>query len=473
MGAPTSLLAGLIVASVAIFWAYEGWYSLPFNAAELKRPERDLPRGLIWGMLILVGTYTAVNAAYLHVVPLDEMRAMSSEPEVPKTVIARAFGAGAGDWLAILICISTLGAANPALLSNPRCFYAMARDGMAFPALMRVHAVYGTPTVAIWAQALWASLLVVVLKTFRDITEYVVFAGLIFYGLAVAAVYAPAAAPPRRAAAVPLLRLSADARDLHRRGRVRRRLHAGRPAHADQRALRDRASWSSARSSTSRPRLHRGVVRPSSIASASAERGLESPRHAASGSLDGERRANRRRASTHAQGLLRLVGGRRRLRHARGLVGPRLLQPLGAARRPHRGARLLGGGGVGNHGALLPGERRRRSRRGAAARALGPAVVVAGGALVSAAGLLLFGQVQSMAGLYLAYLVFGVGFACNSLLPGTTLVTRWFSRRRGVALALATTGLSTGGVLITPLSARLVASRGHRRRRALARGAPI
>jgi APA family basic amino acid/polyamine antiporter len=187
--APPGLLAGLIVASVAIFWAYEGWYSLPFNAAELKRPERDLPRGLILGMLILVVTYTAVNAAYLHVVPLDEMRVMSSEPEVPKTVIARAFGVGAGDWLAILICMSTLGAANPNLLSSPRCFYAMARDGVAFPALMRVHAVYGTPTVAIWAQALWSVALVIVLKTFRDITEYVVFASLIFYGLAVAAVY--------------------------------------------------------------------------------------------------------------------------------------------------------------------------------------------------------------------------------------------------------------------------------------------
>ncbi len=64
-------------------------------------------------MLILVVAYTTVNAAYLHVVPLDEMRAMSSEPEVPKTTIARAFGAGAGEWLAILICISTFGAANP------------------------------------------------------------------------------------------------------------------------------------------------------------------------------------------------------------------------------------------------------------------------------------------------------------------------------------------------------------------------
>jgi amino acid transporter len=183
------LLAGVIVASVAIFWAYEGWYSLPFNAAELRRPERDLPRGLIWGMFILVAAYTAVNAAYLHVVPFAEMRSMATEPEVPKTVIARAFGAGAGDWLSILICVSVFGAANPTLLSNPRCFYAMARDGMAFPALMQVHGVYGTPTVAIWVQAIWSALLVVVLKTFRDITEYVVFASLIFYGLAVAAIY--------------------------------------------------------------------------------------------------------------------------------------------------------------------------------------------------------------------------------------------------------------------------------------------
>jgi APA family basic amino acid/polyamine antiporter len=124
-------------------------------------------------------------------------------------VIARAFGAGAGDWLAIFICISTLGAANPALLSNARCFYAMARDGMAFPSMMKVHAAFGTPTVAIWSQALWASLLVVVLKTFRDITEFVVFAGLLFYALAVATVYAlrrrrPDAPRPYRCFGYPL-----------------------------------------------------------------------------------------------------------------------------------------------------------------------------------------------------------------------------------------------------------------------------
>jgi amino acid transporter len=185
----SSLVAGLVAASVAIFWAYEGWYVLPFNAAELRRPERDLPRGLVWGTSILVATYVSVNAAYLRLVPFEEMRAMTVEADVPKTAIERALGGAAGDWLAALICLSVFGATNPALLSNSRAFYAMARDGMASPILMRVHAVHGTPTVAIWAQATWSAILVVVLQTFRDLTEYVVFASLIFFAMVVSAVY--------------------------------------------------------------------------------------------------------------------------------------------------------------------------------------------------------------------------------------------------------------------------------------------
>jgi amino acid transporter len=187
--AAATLQGGLVVACVAIFWAYEGWFTLPFNAAELRRPERDLPRGLIVGMLILIATYVSVNAAYLRLVPIAEMRAMTVEADVPKTAIERALGGSAGDWLAVLICLSVFGAANPALLSNTRAFYAMACDGLASPILMRVHAVHRTPTVAIWAQAAWAAVLVLVLQTFRDITEYVVFASLIFYGLVVAGVY--------------------------------------------------------------------------------------------------------------------------------------------------------------------------------------------------------------------------------------------------------------------------------------------
>lgn len=191
-------IGGLAVAFTGIFWAYEGWYQLPFNAAELKQPRRDLPLGLIVGMVILIVIYTAANAVYLHVVPFDEMRALHSKAEVPALTIARIFSPNASHYLTLLIAISVFGSANPNLLSSPRAFYAMAQDGLVPRALLRVHGRWGTPTASIWIQAVWASLIVVVpavtpaswgLRDFDDVTVFVVFAGFLFYALTVAAVY--------------------------------------------------------------------------------------------------------------------------------------------------------------------------------------------------------------------------------------------------------------------------------------------
>jgi len=193
------LASGLVVAAMAIFWAYEGWYQLPFNAAELRDPERTLPRGLILGTLALIVVYVSVNAAYLNVVPLAEMRGLEREIDVPLLAIERMLGGPSGTALALLLCLSAFGAANPCLLSTPRAFYAMAQDGLWFPAMMRVHPRWRTPTVAIWTQALWSVALVLVLKGFRDITEFVIFAALLFYALTVAAVYVLRRRAPARA----------------------------------------------------------------------------------------------------------------------------------------------------------------------------------------------------------------------------------------------------------------------------------
>lgn len=178
-------VSGLVAAAVAIFWAYEGWHMLAFNAAELKNPHRDLPLGFIAGMLILIGLYLAVNWTYLQVVDLAEMRSLTQAAEVPSTTVGRIFGTAAGRGLALLMALSALGAANTNFLSSPRAFYAMAMDGLLPRSLNYVHPRYRTPSVAIWAQAVWAAVLVAVLKSFEDITEYVIFAALIFYGLAV------------------------------------------------------------------------------------------------------------------------------------------------------------------------------------------------------------------------------------------------------------------------------------------------
>ncbi|HVM26134.1 MAG TPA: MFS transporter [Mycobacteriales bacterium] len=89
-----------------------------------------------------------------------------------------------------------------------------------------------------------------------------------------------------------------------------------------------------------------------------------------------------------------------------------------------------------------------------------PRPLVAAGAVACAVSLLLLGRLTEQWQLYGVYALFGAGFSASSLVPGTTLVTRWFARRRSVALSVATTGLSAGGVLLTPLVAALVERHG-------------
>lgn len=184
-------MAGIVTAFTGIFWAYEGWYQLPFNAAELKRPERNLPLGLIVGMVVLIATYAAVNAIYLHVVPFDEMRSLpeNAKQQVAFLTVSRIFSPQVAGYLTLLVAISVMGAANPNFLSSPRAFYAMAEDGLVPARLNTISPRWGTPVVSIWVQAAWALLLVWVMQKFEDITAFVVFAGFLFYAMTVLGVY--------------------------------------------------------------------------------------------------------------------------------------------------------------------------------------------------------------------------------------------------------------------------------------------
>jgi MFS family permease len=85
-----------------------------------------------------------------------------------------------------------------------------------------------------------------------------------------------------------------------------------------------------------------------------------------------------------------------------------------------------------------------------------PRPMIALGALACGVSLVLLGRVSAVWQVYVVYALFGAGFAASSLVPGTTLVTRWFSRRRSVALSVASTGLSAGGVVLTPAVADLI-----------------
>ena len=184
-------IAGVLTAFIGIFWAYEGWYQLPFNSQELKRPERNLPLGLIVGLFIVIAFYIAINAIYLHWVPFQEMRGLplGANQQVPYLTVARIFSPQVANYLTLLVAISILGAANPNMLSSTRAFYAMGEDGLVPNALNWIHPKYGTPTIAIWTQAIWAVFIVLYLEKFHDITAFVVFDSFMFYCLTVAAIY--------------------------------------------------------------------------------------------------------------------------------------------------------------------------------------------------------------------------------------------------------------------------------------------
>ena len=91
-----------------------------------------------------------------------------------------------------------------------------------------------------------------------------------------------------------------------------------------------------------------------------------------------------------------------------------------------------------------------------------PRWIITAGTAVAAAAIVLLGRVTTLWQVYAVYALFGAGFSCSALVPGTTLVTRWFHRRRSLALSIASTGLSAGGILLTPLATNLIADRGFR-----------
>jgi APA family basic amino acid/polyamine antiporter len=172
-------------ALVAVLWAYEGWHDVSFAAGEMRRPQRDFPRGLIGGVALVVALYLAANLAYLHVLTPAEI---ASSERVALTAIRRVAGETGARLLTAAILCSILGAMNALILAGPRAYYQMARDGLLFERFGRVHLRWRTPAEAILLQGIWSTLLVLFIGGFSQLFTYVIFGAWIFYGLAVAGV---------------------------------------------------------------------------------------------------------------------------------------------------------------------------------------------------------------------------------------------------------------------------------------------
>ncbi len=180
-----AVFTGVGLAMISVLWAYEGWQYATFVAGEIKEPQRSLPGGLAVGTMLLIGIYLLANLAYLAALGPEGVGRSS---RVAAEAVEASFGRTAGQLIAIPIIVSMVSAAHSVLLTMPRGFYAMAKDGVFFHRLAEVHPRYGTPAFAVLAGSLVAGVLSLV-GGFDQLLAYVVFVGWMFYGLAGASIF--------------------------------------------------------------------------------------------------------------------------------------------------------------------------------------------------------------------------------------------------------------------------------------------
>jgi len=164
------------VAMIAVLWTYEAWYFVTYASGEIKDPHRNIPRALVAGILILMTIYVLVNVAYLHALTIDEMKGTTRIAEQAATAL---IGPAGATFIALTVVVSTFGNNGAALLAGSRLLFAMASDGVFFPAARRIHPRYRTPHIAIVALTIWSAVLALS-GTYEQLFTYVMFASILF-----------------------------------------------------------------------------------------------------------------------------------------------------------------------------------------------------------------------------------------------------------------------------------------------------
>src|SRR5436189_1567942 len=176
--AAASTLGGFAAAMTPVMFAYGGWQTASFMSGELKRPARDLAIGLLAGVAGVITIYLLVNVVCLRVLGADGLAATTT----PASAVMRiALGDRGAMLIAAGIAISTVGFLSQGMLTAPRVYYAMARDGLFFRGVGTISEKTRVPTVAIVLQGIWASVIVLFFKIYGPVLSYVVALDALFF----------------------------------------------------------------------------------------------------------------------------------------------------------------------------------------------------------------------------------------------------------------------------------------------------
>ena len=172
-------------AMVPVLFAYGGWQTANFLAAEVKEPKKNLPRGLLLGVLGVVILYLGVNWVCLRSLGSQALAATST----PATAVMRmALGQRGAMFIAAAIAISTLGFLSQSILTAPRVYFAMADDGLFFRAIAWLDPRTRVPVLAIVLQSVW-TIVIALSGRYEQILNYVVSMDFLFFGLTATTIF--------------------------------------------------------------------------------------------------------------------------------------------------------------------------------------------------------------------------------------------------------------------------------------------
>jgi len=183
--APTGTLGAIGAALTPVMFAYGGWQTASFVAAEMRDPRRDLARGLLLGVIGVVALYAAVAFTCVYVLGPE---ALAGTGTPASAVMRLALGETGANLIALGIAISALGFLSQGMLTAPRVYFAMAEDRLFFPQVARVNARTRVPVIAILLQGA-AAILIALSGSYGQILSYVVSVDFIWFGLTAASLF--------------------------------------------------------------------------------------------------------------------------------------------------------------------------------------------------------------------------------------------------------------------------------------------
>lgn len=181
-------LAGWKTAGLSLMWimfAYSGWNASTYLGAEIKNPSRNLPGSLIYGTAIVMILYLAINLLYVYGIKPEEMKGVIS---VGGLAMGNLFGKPAEVLFSILIAFALFSSLSAFIIIGPRVYYSMAKDGLFFKSVARIHKKFHVPSNSIVLQCVIAIILVLS-GTFEQVLTYMGFALGIFPILTVIGVW--------------------------------------------------------------------------------------------------------------------------------------------------------------------------------------------------------------------------------------------------------------------------------------------